>query len=126
LEDGGDPQEIAYSEAKALVTDSPQTIRKVVFHPRPKKLEIELTTGRTLESRYPSDESAVQFEQLLDANGVAYESRGSGDSAWWSILTWLLPFVLFFAFWIFLMSRVKGSRWDCRSADADNEQQSRG
>jgi hypothetical protein len=91
LDDGNGEDEIAYSEAKALVEDRPRTVRNVVFHPRPKKLEIELTSGRKLEARYPSDASALQFEELLDAQGIRYESRGSGDSAWWSILTYLLP-----------------------------------
>jgi cell division protease FtsH len=31
-----------------------------------------------------------------------------GSSAWWSILTGLLPFVLLFGFWIFLMNQVQG------------------
>jgi cell division protease FtsH len=121
LNDGGDGDEIAYSEAKAIVEERPQTVRNVVFHPRSKKLEMELTSGRKLEARYPSDASALQFEELLDAQGIRYESRGSGDSAWWSILTYLLPFVLFFGFWIFLMQRVQGKRRDGRKGESEGE-----
>jgi cell division protease FtsH len=121
LDDGNGEDEIAYSEAKALVEDRPRTVRNVVFHPRSRKLEIELTSGRKLEARYPSDASALQFEELLDAQGIRYESRGSGDSAWWSILTYLLPFVLFFGFWIFLMQRVQGKGRDGRKGDSEGE-----
>jgi cell division protease FtsH len=32
----------------------------------------------------------------------------TGGSPWWSILTYILPFVLFFGFWIFLMNQVQG------------------
>jgi hypothetical protein len=34
-------------------------------------------------------------------------AAASGGSAWGSILTYLLPFVLFGAFWIYLMRGVK-------------------
>jgi ATP-dependent Zn protease len=63
----------------------------------------------------------LQFEELLDAQGIRYESRGSGDSAWWSILTYLLPFALFFGFWIFLMQRVQGKGRDGRKGDSEGE-----
>ena len=39
---------------------------------------------------------------------MAFDSKGTGQNAWWSILTYLLPFVLFFGFWIFLMNQVQG------------------
>ncbi|TML28384.1 MAG: ATP-dependent zinc metalloprotease FtsH [Actinobacteria bacterium] len=39
---------------------------------------------------------------------VLYDSKGTGSSPWWSILTSLLPFVLLFGFWIFLMNQVQG------------------
>jgi cell division protease FtsH len=121
LNDGDDGDEIAYSEAKTIVEERPHTVSNVVFHPRSKKLEMQLTSGGTLEARYPSDASALQFEELLDAKGIRYESRGSGDSAWWSILTYLLPFVLFFGFWIFLMQRGQGKRRDGRKGESEGE-----
>ena len=34
--------------------------------------------------------------------------KGKGGSGWLSILTYILPFLLFFAFWIFLMNQVQG------------------
>jgi ATP-dependent Zn protease len=37
--------------------------------------------------------------------GVAGDSKSSGSSAWWTMLTSLLPFVLLFGFWIFLVNR---------------------
>src|SRR5260370_26262670 len=41
-------------------------------------------------------------------NSVPFNSKGVGSSPWWSILTSLLPFVLLFGFWIFLMNQVQG------------------
>ena len=45
---------------------------------------------------------------MLQANKVTFDSKGVGGSPWWSILTSLLPFVLLFGFWIFLMNQVQG------------------
>ena len=39
---------------------------------------------------------------------MLFDSKGVGSSPWWSILTSLLPFVLLFGFWIFLMNQVQG------------------
>src|SRR5204863_15817 len=44
----------------------------------------------------------------LQQHQVTFDSKGTGSSAWWSILTGLLPFVLLFGFWIFLMNQVQG------------------
>jgi ATP-dependent Zn protease len=83
------------------------------------ELEIQLANGETRESHYPSEASALELERLLDDRGIPYKSTGSGDSAWWSILTYLLPFLLFFGFWIFMMSRVQEKRSDSRRGLSD-------
>jgi ATP-dependent Zn protease len=99
--DGGD--EIAYSEAKAIAEDRPQTVQNVVFHPNSKTLEMELTDGR---------------------KGIRHESRKAGGSAWWSIITYLLPFVLFMGFWVFLMKRSQEKASDRRRGEWEAEAQS--
>ena len=53
-----------------------------------------------------SRRSDLQTE--LEKRNVEFDSKGIGTSAWWSILTSLLPFVLLFGFWIFLMNQVQG------------------
>ena len=40
------------------------------------------------------------------ANSVNVQDKSS--SAWLSLLTYLLPFVIFIGFWIFLMNQVQG------------------
>ena len=116
-----DADEIAYSEAKTIVEERPETVRNVVFHPRSKEVALELTSGRSVEARYPSEQSALEFERTLDAQGIRYESRSSGDSSWWPILAYLLPFVLFGSFWIFLMRRGQEKLSDGRRGDLEGE-----
>lgn len=110
-----------YSDLKELVQTRPRTISLLVFKPRSKALEIQLTSGETREAHYPSDESALALEELLDDRGVAYDSTGSGRSAWGSILTYLLPFLLFIGFWIFLMRQVQGKGRDDRRGMSEAE-----
>ena len=58
---------------------------------------------------YPSDQSQrCSSRTLLEKKGVDFDSKGVGGSPWWGILTSLLPFVLLFGFWIFLMNQVQG------------------
>jgi ATP-dependent Zn protease len=70
-----------------------------------------------VEARYPSDASALEFEETLDAQGIRYESRASGGSGWWSILVYLLPFLLFMGFWVFVMRRAQEKDRDRRRGE---------
>jgi cell division protease FtsH len=109
LDDGTSGDRIAYSDLISRVEDSPDSIANVLFIPEDQGIEVALTNGSELESNYPTEASQLELEKLLRANSVPFDAKGTSDSAWWSILTYLLPFVLFFGFWIFLMRQV-GSR----------------
>src|SRR5437588_249040 len=80
------------------------------------KHELTLTRsdGKTkITVHYPSDQVTTFLNAKLLAaqkinTNLQVDSKGTGSSAWWSILTGLLPFVLLFGFWIFLMNQVQG------------------
>jgi cell division protease FtsH len=77
----------------------------------PNKQSITATlkgSGGQITVHYPTDQSEYAIEHLLKDRGVTYNSKGIGSSPWWSILSSLLPFVLLFGFWIFLMNQVQG------------------
>src|SRR6185437_2433427 len=40
--------------------------------------------------------------------GISTTGTKTGGSPWWSALITLLPFLLFFVFWIFLMNQMQG------------------
>jgi cell division protease FtsH len=83
------------------------TVSEVVFSPKGQSIEALLDDNK-VKVNYPSDQAQIEFQQALQLKGIGFDSKGTGDSAWWSILTYLLPFVLFFGFWIFLMNQVQG------------------
>jgi cell division protease FtsH len=103
-----DTQKMTYSQLIALVEDNPGAIENVVFVPKSREIQADLVSGKKVKVNYPSDEAQIEFQNALQTHDVAFDSKGTGDSAWWSILTYLLPFLLFFGFWIFLMNQVQG------------------
>ena len=94
------------SQIAACSTDC--NIREVIFSPNKRELKVIYTNDKKAYVHYPSDQSAADLQQEMAKNGVTFDSKGTGSSPWWSILTSLLPFVLLFGFWIFLMNQVQG------------------
>jgi cell division protease FtsH len=90
------------------VQSDPRSIKEVVFNPNKREINVTLVNGNKESVHYASDQSQAQFQQLLEKQKVDFDSKGTGSSPWWSILTSLLPFVLLFGFWIFLMNQVQG------------------
>jgi cell division protease FtsH len=106
---GEKAEKMTLSEVYVLIEDQPRSIKEVVFNPNKRELVIERTTDDTkIKVHYASDESVPPIERRLEAADIKFDSKGTGSSAWWSLLTGLLPFVLLFGFWIFLMNQVQG------------------
>jgi cell division protease FtsH len=107
--DGGNQQKLTTSQFYDVVESDPRSLENVVIEPRKRLITAERRgTDTKIKVHYPSDQSAPELEALLRENNVVFDSKGTGSSAWWSLLTALLPFVLLFGFWIFLMNQVQG------------------
>jgi len=96
------------SDLTTLVRNQPGTIKQVTFNPNKHQVQVLQIDGQKFNVYYATDEAQADLQKELQAHGVAFDSKGIGTSAWWSILTSLLPFVLLFGFWIFLMNQVQG------------------
>ena len=108
MNDGKKSQKVTLSD---LYTETRQhQVDKVVFNPTKMEIDATLTNGTKVKVNYPSDQAQIQYQNLLLAQTppVNFDSKGTGSSPWWGLLTGLLPFVLLFAFWIFLMNQVQG------------------
>jgi cell division protease FtsH len=90
------------------VRDNPGSINEVKIDPGKQSLTLVDQAGKHYSVHYASPEAEANLEQLMQSKGVTFDSKGVGSSPWWSILTSLLPFVLLFGFWIFLMNQVQG------------------
>jgi cell division protease FtsH len=107
----GDDEKVektTYSGLIEKVEQQPRSIDKVTFDPKKNSIKAELTNDNVIKVNYPTDQSQENFEQLLLEKGVPFDSKGKGSSALWVLLSTLLPFILLFGFWIFLMNQVQG------------------
>jgi cell division protease FtsH len=105
---GGNKNEkkVTYSEFIRYV-ESDQ-VESAVFNPNKRRINFQLKDEKKGSVHYPSDQSAPVITRLMEQHNVNFDSKGTGTSAWWSLLTGLLPFVLLLGFWIFLMNQVQG------------------
>jgi cell division protease FtsH len=106
-------QKKTLSDVYQLIQTQPGSIKTAVFSPSKNQLQIEQVDGSKIKVNYASDQAQIQLQnELLKARqknpALEFDSKGTGSSPWWSILTSLLPFVLLFGFWIFLMNQVQG------------------
>jgi cell division protease FtsH len=105
---GAKQVKMTLSDLQNQVKSSPASIEGVTFVPSKQEIDATLQSGKKVVVHYPTDQAQIQFQDLLQQGNVTFDSKGVGGSPWWSILTSLLPFVLLFGFWIFLMNQVQG------------------
>ena len=99
-------QNITYSE---LIQQTKQgNVSEVTFTPTRQSISAVLDSGQKVKVNYPSPQSQVAYQKVLEQNNVKFDSKGIGTSAWWALLTGFLPFLLLIGFWIFLMNQMQG------------------
>jgi cell division protease FtsH len=102
----GNSQKMTLSDAITEVKSG--NVNEVVFTPTRQQITLTLVNGNKANVNYPTSESATQFQNLLERQNVKFDSKGTGSSTWWTLITSLLPFVLIFGFWLFLMNQMQG------------------
>jgi cell division protease FtsH len=104
---GQQEEEPTYNEFIAQIEDDPQSVESVTIKTKDHTVDVKETNGEEYSTGYPenTEESLVN---TLDRNEVRTEVEGTGGSSILSLLTYVLPFILFFAFWIFLMNQMQG------------------
>ncbi len=87
-------------------------VEEVKFKTEDNKLEVQQTDeagGDEYETGYlTSDGSQQALQNTLEQNNVKYDVEGKSGAGLLGALTYILPFLLFFAFWIFLMNQMQG------------------
>jgi len=91
------------------VDTRPASITRVLFDPGSLRVTATLTGGNALQANYPSDQSALALQELLERQKVDFAaSAPSHNSELDSILLSLLPLLLVAAVWIFVVRRMRG------------------
>jgi cell division protease FtsH len=106
-------EKVTYSQLQQQVKTGQPDIQEIVINPNNQEMTVQYEgqngeKGEKTKVAYPSPESLNGFEKLMTQHDINFDSKGTGGSPWWSLLTSLLPFVLLFGFWIFLMNQVQG------------------
>jgi cell division protease FtsH len=103
---GKSAAKLTYSEFRQDIPAG--KVSSAEFNPSKRQISGKLTDGKKYSVHYPADQSVPAIETALDKATVEYDSKGTGNWSWIGFFTSLLPFVLLFAFWIFLMNQVQG------------------
>jgi cell division protease FtsH len=82
-------------------------IEQADVNPKDNTLDVKKTNGESFSMGYPPDGEQSLINRL-EKSGVKTNVHGSGSNGLLSLLTFILPFVLFLGFWIFLMNQMQG------------------
>jgi cell division protease FtsH len=82
-------------------------VAEISINNKDSTLDVTRTNDETFSTGYPAN-TEQSLLNLLDENNVKTKVHGTGGSSLLSLLTYILPFVLFFGFWIFLMNQMQG------------------
>jgi cell division protease FtsH len=96
-----------FSEFYSQIDSNPDSIDKVTFNTKDNTLDVQQADGKQYSTGYP-DNLEQSLVNRLQRNDVTYVVEGKGGSSILSLLTYVLPFILFFAFWVFLMNQMQG------------------
>ncbi len=73
--------------------------------------DVTLTDGTKYSVGYPDSYAPTLIgdaQKDVTANGGTFNVQSKSSNGWLSLLTYILPFVIFIGFWIFLMNQVQG------------------
>ncbi len=87
-------------------------VKTVDLKTKDNTIKVKLRDGETYERGFLPD-SADRLEARLEAAKAQrklqdYDVEGTKSNGWLSLLTYVLPFLIFIGFWIFLMNQVQG------------------
>nr|MBA2637667.1 ATP-dependent metallopeptidase FtsH/Yme1/Tma family protein [Solirubrobacterales bacterium] len=87
-------------------------IRFVELRDRDNTLEVTQRDGRKYKVGFTEEYGGTLQSQLIQAERddriQDFDVKGSKSNGWLSLLTYVLPFLLFVGFWIFLMNQMQG------------------
>jgi cell division protease FtsH len=82
-------------------------VEEVSVNTKDNTLDVKLKNGESFSTGYPLNTEQSLIDEL-ELNNVKTTVHGTGGSSLLSLLTYILPFVLFLALWIFLMNQMQG------------------
>jgi cell division protease FtsH len=89
---------------------SPTQVATLQINDKDNTADVTTTQGAKYTVGIPNNNAAASLinkaQSVLPAQN--FDVQGTGSSGWLSLLTYILPFIIFIGFWIFLMNQVQG------------------
>jgi cell division protease FtsH len=104
---GQQTEEPTYNEFISQINDDPESVESVTIQTKDHTVDVKETNGEEYSTGYPENTEETLVNSL-QRNEVETKVEGTGGSSILSLLTYVLPFILFFAFWVFLMNQMQG------------------
>ena len=82
-------------------------VKSVNLKTKDNTVQVTLKNDQKYEIGYP-DDYGNELVNKLQAKDVRFNVEGRKTNGWLSLLTYVLPFLIFIGFWIFLMNQVQG------------------
>ncbi|HEX2397276.1 MAG TPA: ATP-dependent zinc metalloprotease FtsH, partial [Solirubrobacteraceae bacterium] len=102
---GADRPKTTYSQF--LVQVDRGEVKSALLKTKDNTVEVTRTNNQKYEVGYEPD-AGNELVNRLQNRHVPFDVEGRKSSGWLSLLTYVLPFLLFLGFWIFLMNQVQG------------------
>jgi cell division protease FtsH len=100
-----------YSFGDLLTQLDSNGVKNLSIHTKDNTVDVTLTNGQKYSVGYPDDYALTLINKAQSetkAVGGTLDVQGKASNGWLSLLTYILPFVIFIGFWIFLMNQVQG------------------
>jgi cell division protease FtsH len=94
-----------YSEFVTQVQQG--AVKDVTIQTKDNTIDVDLKSGRKYQTAYP-DNTEPGLIRTLDQNQVGISVHGKGGGGWITVLTYVLPFVIFLLFWLFIINQMQG------------------
>jgi len=110
LSKGDSAQSVGWSGFVQRLDQKNPGIAKLKIDPTKNSITYQLSDakGTKYTTGYPGDIQLSSAVNKAEKDNVLVEVTTKGGSPWWSLLTYLLPFVLFLGLWVFLMNQMQG------------------
>jgi cell division protease FtsH len=99
----------SFSFGTALQQIDNKAVNSVTLDQKDNSMTVVMTNGTKYSTGYPNNYVTTLINSVKkNEGGAALNVQDTSSNGWLSLLTYLLPFVIFIGFWLFLMNQVQG------------------
>jgi cell division protease FtsH len=99
----------SYSFGQLVSYINSKDVKQLTLDQKDNSVTAVLNNGVTFTTGYPDNYTTTLINDTLkNEGGAALNVQSKSTNGWISLLTYILPFLLFLGFWLFIMNQVQG------------------